>query len=98
MAGMFGAVLWLVSLFVEYSYGLLVRRGSLRREPAMFFVAQLCYLAVIVGPDAGQGRGRWVGWGGSRSALLFRLGGPGVCGADVRARLTLTPTVRSGGL
>lgn len=82
LAGMFGAVLWLVALFIEYAYDLFSCEGALcGANQGMFLVAQLCYLAVIAGlmrtRAAGDGRfGRislglfFFGWAALASGLL----------------------------
>jgi len=63
MAGMFGAALWLVALFIEYGFSLFPPgSGALfTANQAMFFIAQLCYVAVIVG----------LVWAGAAGSGLF---------------------------
>jgi hypothetical protein len=74
IAGMFGAALWLVALFIEYAYNLFPPgEGPLfAANQAMFFVAQLCFLAVIAGLVRSGAAGD--GWFGKISLGLFFFG------------------------
>ncbi len=62
-AGMFGASLWLVALFVEYAYNLFPPgEGALfTANQTMFFVAQLCYVTAILGLMLAGAGGGWLG-------------------------------------
>ena len=72
VAGMFGAALWVVALYIEYAYDLFQpREGVLyAANQAMFLIGMLCFLAVIAGlMRAGAG-----GWFGKVSLGIFFLG------------------------
>ena len=73
VAGMFGAALWLVALFIEYAYDLFSCTGALcGANQGMFLVAQLCYLVVIAGLMRAGAAGD--GWFGRISLGLFFFG------------------------
>ena len=94
IAGMFGAVLWLVALFVEYAYDLFSCEGALcGANQAMFFVAQLCYLAVIAGLMRAGAAGD--GWFGRISLGLFFLGWAALASALLASALGL-PSISDG--
>lgn len=72
-AGMFGAGLWLVALFIEYAYYLFSCKGALcGANQGMFLVAQLCYLVLIAGLMRTRAAGD--GWFGRISLGLFFFG------------------------
>lgn len=95
IAGMFGAALFLVTLFVEYAYGLLGScEGALcGANQAMVFVAQLCYLAVIAGLIRARAAGD--GWFGRISLGLFFLGWAALASAVLASALGL-PLISDG--
>ena len=74
LLGMFGAVLFLVNLFVEYSLGLQPPgSGALYyANQGMFFIAMLCYVIVIVGLMWAKAAGD--GWFGKISLGVFASG------------------------
>lgn len=91
IAGMFGAALWLVALFIEYAYDLFTpREGALfAANQAMFLVAQLCYLVAIFGlmrvKAAGDGRF------GRISLGLFFFGWTALASGGVLSSVSDTP-------